>query len=133
LMPPPAYTAYMAGGDAFRPRDFLKFGELFLDGGRWRGTHIVDPAWLSSVAKKQSYVENGGGDYGWGWHLTTYRAGGRSVAAINAGGNGGQLLYIFPALDMTVMIAAGNYGDYRVWSRFQDLPNSILSALSSGT
>jgi CubicO group peptidase (beta-lactamase class C family) len=133
LMPPPTDSAYMAGGDAFRPRDFLKFGELFLDGGRWRGTQIVDAAWLSNVSKKQSYVENGGGDYGWGWHLNTYHAGGRSIAAINAGGNGGQLLYIFPSLDMTVMIAAGNYGDYRVWSKFQDLPDAILSAVSSGT
>jgi CubicO group peptidase (beta-lactamase class C family) len=133
LMPPPSDTAYMAGGDAFRPRDFLKFGELFLDGGRWRGTQVVDPAWLSKVAERQSYVENGGGDYGWGWHLSTYHAGGRSIEAINAGGNGGQLLYIFPSLDMTVMIAAGNYGDYRVWSKFQDLPDVILSALSSGT
>jgi CubicO group peptidase (beta-lactamase class C family) len=133
LMPPPTYTAYMAGGDVFRPRDFLKFGELFLDRGRWRGRQIVDAAWLADVAKKQSFVENGGGDYGWGWHLATYHVDGQGIAAINAGGNGGQLLYIFPALDMTVMIAAGNYGDYRVWSRFQDLPNAILSAVSSGT
>jgi CubicO group peptidase (beta-lactamase class C family) len=131
LVPPPVDTAYMAGGDAFRPRDFLKFGELFLDGGRWRGTQIIDSAWLSAVAKRRSYVEDGGGDYGWGWHLSTYHAGGRNVAAISAGGNGGQLLYIFPSLDMTVMIAAGNYGDYRVWSKFQDLPNAILSAVSS--
>lgn len=130
LMPPPTYTAYMAGGDEFRPRDFLKFGELFLDGGRWRGTQILDPAWLSDLAKKHSYVENGGGDYGWGWHLATYHVAGSSIPAINAGGNGGQLLYIFPSLDMTVMIAAGNYGDYRVWSKFQDLPNGILSAIS---
>jgi CubicO group peptidase (beta-lactamase class C family) len=133
LMPPPTYTAYMAGGDAFRPRDFLKFGELFLDHGRWHGTQIVDPSWLSDVAQKHSYVGGGGGDYGWGWHLATYRVGGRSIAAINAGGNGGQLLYVFPSLDMTVMIAAGNYGDYRVWSKFQELPNAILAALSSET
>jgi CubicO group peptidase (beta-lactamase class C family) len=128
LMPPPAYTAYMAGGDEFRPRDFLKFGELFLDGGRWGGRPILAPSWLKSIAKKRSYVTNGGGDYGWGWHLVTFHAGGRSIPAINAGGNGGQLLYVFPTLDMVVMIAAGNYGDYRVWSRFQDLPNAILSA-----
>jgi len=131
LTPPPTYTAYMAGGDLFRPRDFLKFGELFLDGGRWHGKQIVDPRWLSEVAKKHSFVEGGGGDYGWGWHLSTYRIGGRNIQAINAGGNGGQLLYIFPQLDLTVMIAAGNYGDYRVWSRFQNLPAGIIAALKT--
>ena len=129
LMPPPTYTAYMAGGDEFRPRDFLKFGQLFLDRGRWHGKQIVNSSWLSQVAEKHSYVEGGGGDYGWGWHLATYHVDGRSIEAINAGGNGGQLLYIFPQLDMTVMIAAGNYGDYRVWSRFQELPAAILSAV----
>ena len=41
LMPPPANEAYLGGGDYIRPRDFLKFGELLLDGGTWNGTRIV--------------------------------------------------------------------------------------------
>ncbi len=133
LSPPPTYTAYMAGGDTFRPRDFLKFGELFLDGGRWHGTQIVDPRWLSEIAKKHSFVEGGGGDYGWGWHLSTYHIGGHDIQAISAGGNGGQLLYIFPQLDLTIMITAGNFSDYRVWSRFQDIPAGIIAALTTSS
>ena len=132
LMPPPNHTAYMAGGDVFRPRDFLKFGELFLDGGRWHGDQVLDSAWLTAVSTKHSYVEDGGGDYGFGWHLETYRQNGRDVRAIVAGGNGGQLLYVFPQLDMTVMVTGGNYGDYRVWSRFEKLiPNAILAAVKT--
>ena len=37
LMPPPTNAAYMGGGDYFRPRDFLKFGQLFLSHGIWNG------------------------------------------------------------------------------------------------
>lgn len=47
LMPPPTNAAYMAGGDRMRPRDFLKFGELLLDGGRWNGRRVVDANWIA--------------------------------------------------------------------------------------
>lgn len=131
LMPPPNETAYMAGGDHFRPRDFLKFGQLLLDGGRWHGKPIVDGSWLADSTKKHSYVEGGGGDYGYGWHLATYTLHGETIDGINAGGNGGQLLYVFPKLDMTVMITAANYGQFRVWSRFEtDLIPKILAAVA---
>lgn len=131
LMPPPVDDAYMGGGDLFRPRDFLKFGQLFLDGGRWNGSLVVQPAWLRLVSSKHSYIAQDGGDYGYGWHLSTYPYGGRTVRAISAGGNGGQLLYAFPDLDLTVMITAGNYNQYPVWRTYQSqLIPSILAAVS---
>jgi CubicO group peptidase (beta-lactamase class C family) len=129
LMPPPTNAAYMAGGDYFLPRDFLKLGQLFLNNGRWHGKQIIDPKWLADSAAKHSFVEGGGGDYGYGWHLATYTVGGRTVKAINAGGNGGQLMYVFPQLDMVVMITAANYGQYPVWSAFQtQLVPQVLAA-----
>jgi len=118
LMPPPRETAYMAGGDRFRPRDFLKFGQLFLDQGHWKGRRVIDASWLRECATKHSYVKGGGGDYGYGWHLLDFPQNDRTFHAINAGGNGGQLLYIIPELDMTVMITAANYGQYPIWSKF---------------
>lgn len=131
LMPPPVSEAYMAGGDRFLPRDFLKFGQLFLDRGRWNGRQVVDPAWLATVSAKHSFVEDGGGDYGYGWHLASYSYRGRTIRAINAGGNGGQLLYVFPDLDLTVMITAANYGQFPVWSRYEaQLIPQILQAVS---
>jgi CubicO group peptidase (beta-lactamase class C family) len=121
----------MAGGDRFRPRDFLKFGQLFLNGGTWNGRRILDADLLRDCATKHSYVNGGGGDYGYGWHLATYQVHGKTIRAVNAGGNGGQLLYVFPQLDMAVMITAANYGQYRVWKTFgEDLvPNGILAAV----
>lgn len=131
LMPPPVSEAYMAGGDRFLPRDFLKFGQLFLDRGRWNGQRIIDPAWLATISAKHSFVEDGGGDYGYGWHLSNYSYRGRTLRAINAGGNGGQLLYVFPDLDLTVMITAANYGQFPVWNRFETLLiPQVLQAVS---
>ncbi|MGC1380013.1 MAG: serine hydrolase domain-containing protein [Candidatus Baltobacteraceae bacterium] len=122
LMPPPTSAAYMGGGDYFRPRDFLKFGQLFLSGGGWNGRQIVDDAWLRASIVQRSVMDPGaagGGDrYGYGWHLSTLAVDGKAYDLINAGGNGGQLLVIVPALDMVAMIAAGNYGQYPVWNKF---------------
>ena len=64
LMPPPISDAYMGGGDFFRPRDFLKFGQLLLSGGRWNGTPVIDAAWLKQISTKRSYMEQDGGEPG---------------------------------------------------------------------
>ncbi len=129
LTPPPLSTAYMGGGDYFLPRDFLKFGELFLDHGNWNGKPVIDDAWLAASAASHASL-TGPGDYGYGWHLSTYTAGGRSIKAISAGGNGGQLLFVFPQLDMTVMITAANYGQYPVWQKFVTnlVPDYLIAA-----
>ena len=130
LMPQPLDTAYMAGGDYFLPRDFLKFGQLFLDRGSWNGKNIIDDAWLkASIAPRSGLNEPN--DYGYGWHLLNYVVNGKTYKAFNAGGNGGQLLIVIPQLDMAIMITAANYGQYPVWRGFvTDLvPRRILTAV----
>jgi CubicO group peptidase (beta-lactamase class C family) len=122
LMPPPTSAAYMGGGDYFRPRDFLKFGQLFLSHGIWNGQRIVDDAWLRASIVQRTVMNAdavGEGDrYGYGWHLAELSIAGRKYSVVDAGGNGGQLLVIVPKLDMLVMITAGNYGQYPVWKNF---------------
>ena len=109
LMPPPTDAAYMGGGDYFRPRDFLKFGELFLSAGRWHGVQILSESWLrESVVYRATLRHDAAGEgdrYGYGWHLGTLAIDGRRYAVVDAGGNGGQLLVIVPKLDLVVMIA----------------------------
>ncbi|HVR47562.1 MAG TPA: serine hydrolase [Candidatus Binatia bacterium] len=122
LMPPPTNAAYMGGGDYFRPRDFMKFGQLFLSHGLWDGRRVMDNAWLRASAAQRTIMNEdafGEGDrYGYGWHLGTLTVNGRAYRFILAGGNGGQQLVILPQLDMLVMITAGNYNQYRVWKNF---------------
>lgn len=42
----PTYTGYMGGGIRLLPRDFLKLGQLYLDGGVWNGRRIVSEEWV---------------------------------------------------------------------------------------
>ena len=114
----PTGEPYMAGGARLRPRDFLKFGQLLLDGGTWNGRRVVSREWIArSIAPHAD--QNGKDDYGYGWHLEKIRSGERTYSAIVAGGNGGELLVVVPELDLAVVITGGNYGDFRTWSKFE--------------
>jgi CubicO group peptidase (beta-lactamase class C family) len=118
LMPPPTNAAYMAGGDRMRPRDFLKFGELLLDGGRWNGRQIVDTDWIARSMIPRTAPIGEGDRFGYAWHITTVAVAGRSYRVVSAGGNGGQLMLVVPELDLAMMLTAGNYGQYQVWGKF---------------
>jgi CubicO group peptidase (beta-lactamase class C family) len=129
LMPPPVSAAYMGGGDLMRPRDFLKFGELLLDGGRWQNRQIVDSRWIAQSIVPRTAPEGEGDRYGYGWHIAQVNVDGRAYRVINAGGNGGQLMMVVPALDLAVMVTAGNYNQFPVWRKF--LPQIVTAAVRS--
>ncbi|MFY9630757.1 MAG: serine hydrolase domain-containing protein [Candidatus Cybelea sp.] len=131
LMPPPANEAYLGGGDYIRPRDFLKFGELLLDGGTWNGTAIVDSSWIEQSIVPRTEPQGEGDRYGYGWHLTSLPVDGKTYEVVNAGGNGGQLMIVVPKLDLAIMITAGNYNQYPVWRAF--LPQFTTAAIRSCT
>jgi CubicO group peptidase (beta-lactamase class C family) len=131
LMPPPVNEAYLGGGDYIRPRDFLKFGELLLDGGAWHGTRIVASSWIEESILPRTEPQGEGDRYGYGWHLTTLAVDGKSYDVVNAGGNGGQLMIVVPKLDLAIMITAGNYNQYPVWRTF--LPQITSAAIRSCT
>ncbi|HKE35813.1 MAG TPA: serine hydrolase, partial [Candidatus Baltobacteraceae bacterium] len=129
LMPKPPGEAYMAGGDRFRPRDFLKFGALLLNHGQWNGRKIVGAAWIAQSVVPRTAPEGEGDRYGYGWHLTTVTVDGRNYGVINAGGNGGQLMVVIPSLDLAMMITAGNYNQFPVWRTF--LPKFVTAVVQS--
>jgi len=42
----PSGEGYLGGGAFIRPRDLLKVGQAYLDGGVWRGRRIVPASWV---------------------------------------------------------------------------------------
>jgi CubicO group peptidase (beta-lactamase class C family) len=129
LMPKPADAAYMGGGDYFRPRDFLKFGQLLLARGRWYDRPVIDPSWIAQSIVPRTAPEGEGDRYGYGWHLTRLSVDGREYDVVSAGGNGGQLMIVIPKLDLAIMITAGNYNQFPVWSHI--LPDVAAAAVRS--
>jgi CubicO group peptidase (beta-lactamase class C family) len=94
---------YFGGNNvALSPNALLKFGKLYLDGGRVEGHQILTPAWI-----KESWTPrfirssfNGRHDYGYLWWRADF--GGHSTWF--AWGYGGQFLFIIPSLDAVVVV-----------------------------
>lgn len=122
----PDRQGYQGGGVRLRPRDLLKLGQVYLDGGVWNGRRVVDSTWVMRSTTRQ-----GGGPDGFAWHLNTLTWNGRSYREFEANGNGGQFLIVLPELDLAVVFTAGNYGQYGVWRLFRDelVPQGIIAAV----
>lgn len=90
-----------------RPRDMAKLGLLYLNGGQWQGTQVISREWVEASLAKHSEVR--GMDYGYLWWRQFLNVDGRRVDGITAKGNGGQRIYLWPGLDMLVVITGSNY------------------------
>ena len=126
----PTGEGYAGGGVHLTPRDLLKFGEVYLRGGRWHGRRIVSQRWVRESTAHQMTDANGGSD-GFGWHRYTLKVGDRSYQEYEANGNGGQFLIVVPELDLAVVFTAGDYGRYPVWRKFRDalVPEFIMAGI----
>ncbi|MFL5296728.1 MAG: serine hydrolase domain-containing protein [Phenylobacterium sp.] len=130
----PTGDGYSGGGAYLLPRDLLKVGQAFLDGGLWHGRRIVSADWVKvSTAPHEavSPVTTGlspddfGNFYalasdGYAWHLGEFKVGDRVYKDYEATGNGGQLLIVVPDADLVVAFTGGNYGQGGIWGRWKD-------------
>ncbi|HET8692219.1 MAG TPA: serine hydrolase [Steroidobacteraceae bacterium] len=135
---------YVGGGTFVRTRDFLKVGQAYLDGGRWKGRRIASEAWVREAWAPQVQIspETTGvsGDRfaqayyevpeGFAWHHIKVKSGDRTYDARHGNGNGGQLLLVVPEFDLVAMFTAGNYRQ-GLWNRERDdiVGEMILPAL----
>lgn len=91
------------------PRDLLKIGALVLQRGRWEDRQVVPAAWVEAMTSTQIRASPRLG-YGYQWWTSEPVAAGRAWPVIQAIGNGGQRLFVVPALDLVVAMTGGDYG-----------------------
>jgi len=107
----PTGEPYMGGGVRLLPRDFMKLGQLIMDGGTWNGRRILSSDF--SARASSPLVKTGGRIPLYGYLLWIvdfpYNAG--TVRTFAALGNGGQIVMAIPKLDMVVALYAGSYND----------------------
>lgn len=122
------------GGLALRPRDLAKIGQLYLNEGTWNEARIVSADWVRESTRERLRFGFGGfkeWGYGYYWMQTGYHARGREIRSYFHSGDGGQLLSVFPDLNMVIVFTAGNYGTIpnRTYDRIME--KYILPAVSS--
>jgi CubicO group peptidase (beta-lactamase class C family) len=119
----PTGEGYLGGGTFVRTRDILKVGQVWLDGGKWRGRQIVPAAWIKESTDPHAHItpestgrtpEDFNNFYfeGWdayAWHRAQLKVDGQQYRVWFGNGNGGQLLIVIPDLELAAAFTAGNY------------------------
>ncbi|MGB3387674.1 MAG: serine hydrolase [Pseudaminobacter sp.] len=95
---------YLGGNQmAMSPRSLLAFGELYRAGGITpNGERVLSQAWIDSSWEPRTRSRYTGDGYGYGWFLG--RIAGEDVRY--GWGYGGQMVYIVPRLDLTVVMTS---------------------------
>ncbi|MGD2154418.1 MAG: serine hydrolase [Gemmatimonadales bacterium] len=100
-------TLDTGGGLSLRPRDMAKFGQLYLNGGRWGEAQVVSEAWVSeSVRPHAQYWA-----YGYQWWRTRLETDMLMYTSYMGIGWGGQYVFVVPDLDLVVVLTGGNYDE----------------------
>ena len=98
-------------GLRLRPPDLLRLGQLLLAGGSWQGRQVVPAAWIDASLQPSITIGKGPSRYGHHWWDGVVQHDGTSVRWTAGVGNGGQRLFVVPALDLVVVFTAGAYSE----------------------
>lgn len=96
-----------------RPTDMLKFGQLFLQQGKWEGKQLISQERVNlSTQPAIPAAAPRRGWYGWHWWTDVYgedalegeETAPHSFAYFNAYGYGGQCIYVIPSMETVVIL-----------------------------
>ena len=98
-----------------KPRDLAKLAYLYLRAGVWNEGQLIPEDWVaSSLQPRFSARPSFDSDFGYLWWVREieYQQDGvnRRQQYFAAEGDGGNLVAVFPRLDLAVVITQGNYG-----------------------
>lgn len=121
-------TINTQGGLSLRPRDMAKIGYLLMNGGRWKGRQVISKEWIDESTK--GHISTGSHGYGYQW----YRGGGvvnnTEFEAFWAWGRGGQVIFVFPTLELVAVFTSKPYdNEPGLFRPFQMLSRYILPAI----
>ncbi len=110
-----------AAGSSILSRDVLKFGQLILNKGKWKGDQLIPEAYLVRATTPSQINEH----YGFFWWVDDFTVGGKTYHSFQGRGAGGQFIFMFPGLDLVAVVTSHNKG---MGEMLKTLPQRIIPA-----
>ncbi len=124
---------YFTGGHSvsMTARELARFGQLFLQEGRWHGKQVVPGWWVVASTSPQVDIGDNYAGYGYYWWLNQI-AGYDMYSALGAAG---QILHVIPELELVLVTThsfAGNPRDYAEEAEsYQFLWDDLIPAIDA--
>ena len=113
------------------PPDLLTLGRVMMAGGLWQGRQVVPAAWVAAIL--QPRIATGPGpsalQYGHQWWAGKATSSGKELPWTAGIGNGGQRLFVLPALDLAVVMTAGQYNSTSIGAAQMRLFKQIVAGV----
>lgn len=126
----PTRHVMTGGGLNIRSRDMAVYGCLYLNKGFLNGEQIVSEAWIDESWRVHATIDDEQ-TFGYLWWRRSFDVNGQKHRSYFAAGNGGQTIWVFPDLDMVVVMTSTAYGTrYGNRQPVQILQDYILPAIT---
>lgn len=93
-------------------RDYARLGELYRNGGQWRGRQVVPAAWVkASITPDAPHLQPGerkSASYHWGYGYQWWAPGGTDPQDFSAVGVYNQFIYVSPRDGVTIVKLSAN-------------------------
>jgi hypothetical protein len=87
-------------------RDAARFGELFLQNGRWNGEQIIPKKWIEQSTASHSVTTTPGISYGYLWWITVDL---KVMKMYYASGTNGQRICVIPSSEIVIVTNVDTY------------------------
>lgn len=107
----PQHVPSTAGGIRMSALDFAKYGQLYANGGKWKGKQVLQKTWVDETLSKQLPITGRPDEYyGYLFWNKAYQVKNKWYETFYASGNGGNKIFIFKDQPLVIVITSTAYG-----------------------
>ena len=104
----PSGVVNTAGSCRLSSLDFAKYGQLYNAKGKWKDKQILTPEWIDATFTRYFELPDDLA-YGYLFWNKSYTYKGVEYETFAASGNGGNKVFVFPSIDLVVVITSTAY------------------------
>lgn len=126
----PQGLPYGGGGFQMSSLDLAKIGQVYQNGGLWKGHRLLPSSWIEKTWTKHiDLPEDRKGSYGYLWYLMEVEYQGKMEEVAYAAGNGGNLIAVFKNQPLVIVITATAYNTMEGSVQGFEILEEVLQAM----